>query len=228
MHVNDILLREDIQEVRDRIDATLDKRSYPKGCWVWTGVTSPKGYGLARAGRKRRVPAHRLAYVLANGPMPLFTNGKLTCVLHHCDNPPCCNPEHLFLGSNRDNIDDMLTKGRSRKGEKHGRAKLTEETVRAILASAETDKALAAKFGVTSTNIIAIRQRTTWKHLTDSQGRPYPAVPLVGPKKGRLTPDDIRAIRADPRLHKEIAADFGVARNHVVNIKNGVRWGSVK
>lgn len=232
MHVNDILLRKDIQDVRARIDATLDKRPHLKGCWVWLGVTSPKGYGWAKAGGKRRVPAHRLAYVLANGPMPLLTGGKPTCVLHRCDNPPCCNPAHLFLGSNRDNIDDMLAKGRSRKGERHGRAKLTETDVLAILGSADTDAALAQQFGVTTATIVAVKQRRIWKHLRDSHGNPYAPVPLTYASrksgKRKLGPEDVRAIRADLRLHREIAADYGINRNMVGRIKSGDRWGNLK
>jgi len=87
--------------------------SDPASCWEWSGSRNADGYGYLRVGSQRdgtrsRVLAHRLAWMLAHGgaiPGGLF-------VLHRCDNPPCCNPAHLFLGTNADNVADMLAKGR--------------------------------------------------------------------------------------------------------------------
>jgi hypothetical protein len=89
-------------EERVRLRTVVDPET---GCHLWTGTIIPGGYGRVH------VAAHRLAFQLANGPIPA---GLL--VLHRCDNPPCCNPEHLFLGSNADNMADKVRKGRCRNG----------------------------------------------------------------------------------------------------------------
>ena len=102
---------------------------------------------------------------MANGPIPAGMQ-----VLHRCDNPPCVRPDHLFLGTNKDNVDDKMAKGRHKcpHGTDHHRAKLTEDQVREIrrLRSAgEEIKPLAKRFGVTHPLISAIANRRIWKHV---------------------------------------------------------------
>lgn len=92
----------------------LDVRFWAKvakgdGCWEWTASRNSLGYGNIRVERKRFV-AHRVAWALTYGPIP---DGLFVC--HHCDNPPCCRPDHLFLGTHADNMADMVAKGRCRK-----------------------------------------------------------------------------------------------------------------
>jgi hypothetical protein len=101
-------------------------------------------------------------YCLATGKQP----GPL-CVLHKCDNPGCCNPAHLFLGTHADNAADRDAKGRSasHSGEDNGKAKLTERQVLKIRVSNEGGVALAIKYGVTRYTISNIRLRKTWKHI---------------------------------------------------------------
>ena len=99
-------------------------------CWVWTGVPANHGYGQFRVGDKKKL-VHRLSWEMANGPIP---DGL--CVCHHCDNPICVRPEHLFLGTKQQNHDDMLAKGRRNvaKGQCHGNAVLSDVDVITIRA----------------------------------------------------------------------------------------------
>lgn len=91
------------ERYRQRLLAKV--RIAPSGCWEWLGARDPRGYGRFQAeGHKR---AHRAAWALFRGPIPA---GLLVC--HHCDNPPCCNPDHLFVGTMSDNIRDGYVKGR--------------------------------------------------------------------------------------------------------------------
>jgi len=138
------------------------------GCFLWTGTTTGGGYGRVRRG-KRTHYAHRVAYELLVGPIPDGMH-----VLHHCDTPPCVNPEHLFLGTDADNIQDMDRKGRrvTRKGELHPRARLTEDdvrTIRARAAAGETQRPLAREYGVDQATISNIVTRKSWKHVQDSE-----------------------------------------------------------
>lgn len=138
------------------------------GCWVWSGAKNGSGYGTIgiRRGYDRQVPmlTHRFSWELHHGPIP-----EGLWVLHRCDNPPCCNPAHLFLGTPMDNTRDMYSKGRGRaptKGESHAMAKLSDEDVRSILRASESSGVeLAARFGVSPTTIGYIRKRRTWRHI---------------------------------------------------------------
>lgn len=133
-------------------------------CWNWTGGKDPDGYGIFRVnGKSRR--AHRVAWGQIYGKIPRGLR-----VLHHCDNPSCINPEHLFLGTDQDNVLDAFSKGRrfGPKGEKHGRSKLTDSQVLKIkrrLSSGELHKAIARDFGVRRQTISLIAEGKTWRHI---------------------------------------------------------------
>lgn len=115
------------------------------------------------SGRYKLLRAHRAAYELFVGPIPVGM-----WVLHRCDNPPCVNPHHLFLGTNTDNVHDMIAKGRNRTGESHTNAKLTESDVNEIRRIYERGdmergaRPLARKYGVSSTAISNIVQGRVW------------------------------------------------------------------
>jgi hypothetical protein len=134
------------------------------GCWIWKGPLTDDGYGqLHEKKHKRIVLAHRLAWELFVGPIP-----DAMCVLHHCDNPPCCNPKDLFLGTRVGNIRDMVSKGRQPMGSRHGRHKITEVTAREILALKESELTgvqVAKMFSLTQASVYFIWNRQTWRHI---------------------------------------------------------------
>ena len=123
------------------------------GCHEWMGARDRNGYGYFR-----RKGAYRFAWEQANGPIP---TGMSVC--HHCDNPPCVNPEHLFLGTHQDNIRDMAQKGRGTNWERNRHAKLTEDEVRAILDDSRVHRLIAVDYGVTLRTIDRIKNRYTWR-----------------------------------------------------------------
>jgi hypothetical protein len=135
------------------------------GCWLWMARLNKHGYGIFKVESKQR-PAHRVVYEQTIGPIP---QGMLAC--HRCDTPSCVNPEHIFIGTARDNTNDCVAKGRifrhngSRRGEANTRALLSESQVRIILASKSGKKRLAKAFGVHVSTIASIRKGRTWKHL---------------------------------------------------------------
>jgi len=131
------------------------------GCWLWDGGVNACGYGILGV-FQRSTLAHRFSYQLHYGDIPAGLN-----VLHRCDVPCCVNPEHLFLGTQNDNVQDMERKARSYhpRGEAHGRAKLTESDVVAIRADTRASRAIAEDFGVSKLVIRHIKKRKLWSHV---------------------------------------------------------------
>lgn len=142
-------------------------------CWTWTAACDRKGYGRMRFPR-RHEGAHRVSWELTNGPIP---EGMFVC--HRCDNPPCVRPDHLFLGSHRDNMADMFAKGRDShpptfygdahwikrhgdhrpKGGAHPQAKLTDAEVaevRRMVAAGSTQASLCRQYGISKTHMSRI------------------------------------------------------------------------
>ncbi len=180
-------------------------------CWNWTGAVGNRGYGkCTKDGESLRT--HRFAYEVFVGEI---TDDKF--VLHHCDNRLCLNPNHLFLGTHTDNVQDMHKKGRATTvGTKHHDNKLTEEQVYAIRKDARTTIEIGKEYGVSTATVSDIRLRNKWKHLPEETGKYEPRFGL-----SRLTKDQIIAIREDKRLQREIAADYGLQQAYVSKIKLG-------
>lgn len=134
------------------------------GCWVWSGARAFFGYGLTRTRSTSGMHlAHRVSWELENGPIP-----KGMCVCHKCDNPPCVNHDHLFLGTRGDNIRDAASKGRMPRGEPHHSSKLSETQVRSIRSMASsrmTSASIASEFGVSYQAVCQIVSGITWKWL---------------------------------------------------------------
>lgn len=139
------------------------------GCWEWVGFLLSTGYGqVTVSGRKWAT--HRLAWTLANGTIAADDTYHGLCVCHRCDNRKCVSPGHLFLGSAGDNTRDAAAKGRMdpRPGERSNWARLTTSQVLEIrerVSAGETQRDLAARFGVHFATVSAIVRRKSWAHL---------------------------------------------------------------
>jgi hypothetical protein len=158
---NGAMLRRSIDRFWLKVIVPEDRRQ----CFEWTGYRDKDGYGRHRPGTgKNYVGAHRFAWQLAGGEIP-----KGLHVLHRCDNRGCVNPLHLFVGTNRENVDDMLRKERQNRGSIHPRAILTEAMVREIktlLVDHVSEREIAKRYGCTRGAITAIARGLTWKHIT--------------------------------------------------------------
>lgn len=151
--------------IADRFWPKVDRRG-PDECWPWKGSRRGFGHGqIGGAGGRGTSPvgAHRVSWEIHYGPVPIGL-----CVCHRCDNPPCVNPSHLFLGTHADNVADKVAKGRGRAASRPGagnpNAKLTESDVAEIrrrLLTGEPGTAIARDFGISSTHVYWIRDGKT-------------------------------------------------------------------
>lgn len=138
----------------------------PRTCWLWTGARKPPyGYGQFVLKRDVYVTASRFALATKVGALPSRIQA-----CHSCDNPPCCNPAHLFPGTQSENNRDCISKGRGNRsrGEAHRDAKLTEEIVvqlRAMPFTDEVRKEMAQAYGVNKHAIYMAQTGRTWKHV---------------------------------------------------------------
>jgi hypothetical protein len=176
------------------------------GCWEQAGGDNGRGYGFIDLKHwaewpERIVQLHRLAYRLCVGPIP---DGL--CVLHRCDNPPCCRPDHLFLGTNLDNIEDKIGKGRQAKGSAvranhdhlKGEAVVTSHftadqimEMRQREAAGEHPATIAADFGTAPDYVVAVARGDCWTHLPllytgDRKNRPCPKCGTVCPTRAGI------------------------------------------
>lgn len=156
------------------IERFWDNMQKPVGCWLFDGAKEINGYGYLLnplPGGPKYTTAHRLAWILKNGPIPEGMR-----VLHKCDIRACCNPDHLFLGTDADNARDAMRKKRTLAGEKGWHAKLSGDQVLAIRAEYQCVRSgkrvirsnaveLAKKYGVSDGTICGIVARKLWRHI---------------------------------------------------------------
>lgn len=171
-HYRRILKRGDVNNCGSRKVAEGDaiERFHQKyevnesGCWIWTAGTRPNSKGVSYPRHwtddSKSIGAHRFSYELVHGSIP---QGMYVC--HKCDTPLCVNPDHLFVGSHKDNMRDMIEKKRSFVGrgeDKKGRAKLTNEQADQIRKMNMPYSKIAAMFGVSATTIGRIKRKETY------------------------------------------------------------------
>ncbi len=160
-----------------RLWSYIDKSGGPDACWPWTGRLSKKGYAYIKVNH-HEVLSHRYAYELTYGPIP-----KDMKACHKCDNTACCNPSHIFIGTQKDNVHDAIRKGRMAygdrsphrlhpelfpRGEEKTFAKLTEHgvrTIRILCSSGISRELMAQKYGVSYNTICQVVNRKAWKHI---------------------------------------------------------------
>ena len=131
------------------------------GCWLWTHGTNRKGYGHFYFNGERWM-AHRASWVMAHGEIP-----KGMHVLHRCDTPCCVRPDHLWLGSNADNVADCMTKRRHRFGSKSNLAKIDDKTALQIYNDRSSAKQIAQRHNLHISTIRRIKSKLIWKHIHD-------------------------------------------------------------
>lgn len=206
------------------------EKSTGNGCWNWNAGVS-EGYGVFSINGKPTL-AHRFSWTLANGPIPKIS-GRYhgAVVMHACDNRLCVNPDHLRLGTQSDNVRDMIQKGRKvvapSNGEKHGNAKFTDADVVEIRLSGKSDPELAAQYGVTPEAINYARTRG-WRHIK------VKPVPWVSGKSlatrgdrnanARLNAEIVREIRASADKPGLLAKKFGITPDYVTLIRKRKAW----
>lgn len=177
--------RRRLKEVR--IEEFFDKLQRPEGCWLFDGAREVNGYGYLvnplNDGPKY-ITAHRVAWILKNGPIP---EGMV--VMHKCDIRACCNPDHLRLGTHADNAQDTINKGRnSSQGVRNLHAVLSEEQVREVLSRSTGARGEGAKFAreykVSPGTMHALLRGKSWAHIP--RARPPVKRPYV---RRRSSPD---------------------------------------
>lgn len=167
------------------------------GCHEWTRHLNPGGYGTLKHKRKQQM-AHRAAWEFWRGPIPA---GMIVC--HRCDNRRCINPDHLFIGTTQDNVDDKMAKGRFRpcRGERSGTSKLTESEIMAIRLDNRPQSTIAADYGISQSNVSIIKQGKTWAEI-------------AAPVDKRMTVSE---------LAKSFGVDYGVFRHQLCRQGRSVR-----
>ena len=198
-----------------------------ENCWLWTSGLDKDGYGAFRAEHNGTMHsrAHRYSYALHKGKIPVLLN-----VCHTCDVRACVNPDHLFLGTMAENMDDKMAKGRHRTidGENHYRAVLTEGQAKAILLDPRPHSQIANSYNVARTTISSLKARHSWPGLGEAKGV---KAKRISPRRGvsdKVTPDMVREILSSEERGKDLASKFGLSPQVISNIRHRRMWAHIE
>jgi hypothetical protein len=226
--------------------------SEPEDCWPWAMAIQSKGYGVSRAPRqsgKKQMLAHRVALWIATGELR-----KGASSLHSCDNPACCNPNHLRWGTQRDNVRDAIARRRHKnppnvranpewearriaatpRGEAHSNAKITTSDVSEIYRSrlsGQDFRSIAKRFNLDPSTVSDICNGTVWRHCLGKEGNPtldlLQAVPVNKTPGAKITPEIAKAVKAglaNGATGRALAKQFGIHFATISDIKRGLIW----
>jgi hypothetical protein len=188
------------------------------GCWLWTGQCNNNGYG--QIGSQL---VHRYSYERFKGAVPHGMH-----VLHACDQPSCCNPDHLSVGNHADNMADMVAKGRNAKekpslqGEGHFMAELDADAVRDIMTKQLSGAEYARRYGVSDTAIFSIWRGKSWRSVTGYKA-PGPAGRRI-----KLNEDAVRHIRRQEMRGADYARMYGVTPQLICLVQKRQKWAHVQ
>lgn len=206
---------------KNRFWNSMDKTGGPDSCWLWAGAKFNTGYGKFRTYGKIHL-AHRAAWIISQGSIPHDGSYHGSCVCHRCDVHACCNPAHLFLGTQGDNMRDRTAKGRVAHGEDHYMAKLTSAQVLEIrslyAAGGVSHSRLARQFGLKDKYIASIINGRIWKHLPVSARRM--PTQTFSSKLTTTQVIEIRSVHKSGVSYARLAKVFGV---HKATIRRTVR-----
>ncbi len=201
----------------------VDTKTDPAGCWVWTGGKS-NGYGIFCHGASKQL-AHRFVLGLKDGAQ---------VVLHSCDNPACVNPAHLVVGTQADNMRDMVSKGRhgagGAHGERHPAAKFSAEDVVEIRGSDASHSDMARRFNVTPQAILYVRTKG-WKSVSGEAVKPksgYKGKRGENNPTAKLQTSDIVRIRTGGECPRLLAAEYQTQVAYINRIRSRKAWKHVE
>jgi len=214
------------QQDIERFLGKLDNKSR-FSCWNWTGSKHRFGYGeisVIKDGKKVRLKTHRLSWEIYRGVIP---SGM--CVLHKCDNPACCNPLHLYIGTRLDNVADMILRDRKActLGEKASKARLTKKQVNEIAKSDKKQDALAEEYKVSREAISHIQNGITWSSVTGIKPSPKGKPKILRGEShpnAKLSKSEMLNIKSSKESTSVLAARYNVGVTAIKDIRSGRSW----
>jgi len=205
-----------ISDIQARVEITAE------GCWEWKRCRDRQGYGICTK-QHGTTRAHRISYLLTHGHIP---EGAL--VLHSCDNPPCCNPAHLRLGTHRENQAEKASKSRAMHGEAHPASRISDSQARQIFEDPRPFSAIAEQYGISQGAVSLIKSGKTWRHVTRAPARATNLARGSVHRAAKLTADQVRAIRVSGEGPSDIMRRYGISHTAATRVLKKLSYRDVE